>query len=127
MPRQLPVAPIEHQGHRLPPRGCSDASWTGSKASPGPRGPNERDPPPSPTRNVVQPAVREAARKADLRKPVAPHIFRPSFATHLLEDGHDIRTIQKMPGRKDVATTLIYTNLANRLGPAEVRSPLDPK
>ena len=73
---------------------------------------------------VVQRSVRAAARAVDLTKPVTPHTLRHSFATHLLEDGYDIRTIQELLGHKDVSTTMIYTHVLNR-GPHGVRSPLD--
>ncbi len=74
--------------------------------------------------SVVQKAVRQAARDAGINKPVSPHTFRHSFATQLLQNGYDIRTVQELLGHKDVKTTMIYTHVLNR-GPKAVRSPLD--
>jgi integron integrase len=74
---------------------------------------------------VVQRAVRIATLESGIPKRVTCHTFRHSFATHLLERGHDIRTIQELLGHRDVATTMIYTHVL-RLGARGVRSPLDP-
>jgi len=72
----------------------------------------------------LQKAVKRAARQAGTNKRVTCHTFRHSFATHLLENGYDIRTVQELLGHKDVKTTMIYTHVLNR-GPLAVRSPLD--
>jgi site-specific recombinase XerD len=73
---------------------------------------------------VLSRSLKSACRRAGIVKPVSAHTLRHSFATHMIEAGYDIRTVQELLGHKDVATTQIYTHVLNR-GAGGVVSPLD--
>jgi integrase len=74
--------------------------------------------------SAVQKAIAVAVRRSGIAKRAGPHTFRHCFATHLLEDGYDIRTVQELLGHKDVSTTMVYTHVLNR-GALAVKSPAD--
>ncbi len=74
--------------------------------------------------SILQKAVKKAVRDAGIIKNASCHTFRHSFATHLLENGYDIRTVQELLGHSDFRTTMIYTHVLNQ-GAKEVQSPLD--
>jgi len=74
--------------------------------------------------SILQKAVKKAVHQAGIVRRASCHTFRHSFATHLLKDDHDIRTVQELLGHKDIRTTMIYTHVLNRGGKG-VKSPLD--
>ncbi len=112
--------------NRKYPSACREWGWQyvfpSSKVGPDPR--SVRKARHHMSSQIIQRAIKQAVRHASINKPATPHTLRHSFATHLLENGYDIRTVQELLGHKDVTTTMIYTHVLNK-GGRGVKSPLD--
>lgn len=111
--RKYPNAPLEWRWQWIFPQ---EKLWKNPQT--GEQGRHHMD------ESLVQEAVKNAGARAGVIKRATCHTFRHSFATHLLEGGYDIRTVQELLGHNDVKTTMIYTHVLNR-GPSGVRSPVD--
>ncbi len=111
--RKFPNAAVEWRWQWAFPQ---EGRWRNSET--GEQGRHHVDP------SLVQRAIKDAVLRAGLTKRATCHTFRHSFATHLIEAGYDVRTVQELLGHSDVTTTMIYTHVLNR-GPASVRSPAD--
>ena len=111
--KKYPAAPTDWRWQWVFPQ---SSRWTNSTT--GDQGRHHVD------ASLIQRAVHEAALKTGTGKRISCHTFRHSFATHLIENGYDIRTVQELLGHSDVKTTMIYTHVLNR-GPSGVRSPMD--
>jgi len=118
---QRPALPVREV---LPIELRPSRRWSGHRSRHGCRKSSRARRPDGPGAAGGHAAVRAAVRQAGIAKKASCHTFRHSFATHLLEDGYDIRTVQELLGHKDVATTMVYTRVLNR-GGRGVKSPLD--